>query len=220
MTIASHTIVKNGMPFIGSVLRQVAPFMDKMFISVSQSSDDGTLQEVMNVIGENPGKIEFMEDGYTNPADLTKLRQFQVDRTKQDWILFLDDDDYWPRDQLELCLKELEKDDDILAYSINPYQLMDYEHYDASWYHKSFSKFLRRTDHLHYRGDWPRDLPCDDAGKPLYWKTHKRVKTLPYKFYHLALLKNHSFRHEDWAKSFIYKEGKKTKLDNPFYIGI
>lgn len=219
MKIASHTIVKQGMPFIGKVLRQVAPFMDKMFVSVSQFSDDGTKEEVMRVIEENPGKIEFMEDGYSNPSDLTKLRQFQADRTVQDWILFLDDDDYWPADQLELCLKEIEKNDGTLAYSVNPYQLIDDWHYDASWYHKSFSKFLKKTDGFHYRGDWPRDLPCDDDGKPLYWKTHKQVKTLPYKFYHLALLKTHSFRHEDWAKDkFSYKVGSVAKLENQFVL--
>ncbi|MBI4136941.1 glycosyltransferase [Candidatus Roizmanbacteria bacterium] len=219
MTIASHTIVKNGMPFIGKVLRQAAPLMNKMFISVSAASDDGTLREVMEFIGENPGKVEFMEDGYTVPGQLTQLRQFQVDRTKQDWILFLDDDDYWPTDQLELCLKELEKDDTTLAYSVSPYQVIDNWHYDASWYNKSFSKFLKKTDGLHYRGDWPRDLPCDDTGKPLYWKTHKQVKTLPYKFYHLALLKNHSFRHEDWAKKkYSYHVGTPALLESEFIL--
>ncbi len=219
MTIASHTIVKNGMPFIGKVLRQAAPLMDKMFISVSQSSDDGTLQEVMEFIGDNHGKVEFMQDGYTIPGQLTQLRQFQVDRTTQDWILFLDDDDYWPIDSLEACLNEIDKNDGTLAYSVSPYQLIDSWHYDQSWYSKSFSKFLKRTDNLHYRGDWPRDLPCDDTGEPLYWKTHKGVKTLPYKFYHLALLKNHSFRKEDWAKKkYNYHVGSPARLENEFII--
>jgi len=219
MKICSHTIVKQGMPFIGKVLRQVASLMDKMFISVSQLSDDGTLQEVMEFIGDNPGKVEFMQDGYTIPGQLTQLRQFQVDRTVQDWILFLDDDDWWPQDQLELCLKEIEKDDGTLAYSVSPYQLIDSWHYDTSWYNKSFSKFLKRTERLHYEGDWPRDLPCDDEGNALYWKTHKKVKILPYKFYHLALLKNHSFRQEDWAKKkYNYHIGIPGRLENEFII--
>lgn len=219
MTIASHTIVRQGMPFIGKVLRQAAPFMDKMFISVSQSSDDGTLEEVMSFIGDNPGKVEFMQDGYTIPGQLTQLRQFQVDRTAQDWILFLDDDDYWQADQLELCLKELDKDENILAYSVNPYQVIDSWHYDSSWYSKSFSKFLKKTDGLHYRGAWPKDLPCDSDGNPLYWKTHKQVKTLPYKFYHLALLKGHSFRSEDWAKKkYNYHVGAPERFENEFII--
>lgn len=219
MTIASHTIVKNGMPFIGKVLRQVAPYMDKMFIAVSRYSSDDTKNEIMKFIGEGITQVEFMEEGETEPANLTRVRQFQVDRTKQDWILFLDDDDYWPQDQLELCLKELENDDGFLAYSVSPYQLIDCEHYDSSWHRKSFSKFLKNADGLHYEGGWPRDLPCDKYGEPLHWRMHQKVKTLPYKFYHLALLKNHSFRQEDWAKNkFTYKVGKSVKLSKPFVI--
>lgn len=204
------------MPFIGKVLRQVAPFMDKMFIALSAQSTDGTQEEVMKFIEENPGKVEFMFEYEKNPARLTNVRQFQADRTVQDWILFLDDDDYWPTDALESCLKELDKDSEILAYSVSPYQVVDENHYDASWHKKSFSKFLRKG--VRYKGDWPRDMPCDDEGRCLYWKTHPKVKTLPYKFYHLALLKNHSFRNEEWASKYKYKVPSLAVFDKPFKI--
>ena len=217
MTIASHTICKNSMPFIGRVLRQVAPYMDKMFITISQHSTDGTHEEVMKFISETKTLVEFAYEGETNPANLTRVRQFQVDHTKQDWILFLDDDDYWPRGELEACLKELDREPEVLAYSVSPYQLIDFEHYDASWNKKSFSKFLR-TAGLRYAGPWPRDLPCDAQGQPLYWKTHPQVRTLPQRFYHLGLLKHHSFRKEDWAKKFAYKVGRPEKLTEPFQL--
>lgn len=218
MTIASHTIVKNGMPFIGKVLRQVAPFMDKMFIAVSQYSDDGTIEEVMKFIQDHPNKVEYIMEGETNPAKLTAVEQFQVDRTMQDWILFLSDDDYWPADQLELCLKEVDKDPEILAYSVSPYQLLDWDTYDAEFSRKSFSKFLRKTDGLHYVGKWPAEMPCEGNGQMLYHKTNPRVKRLPYRFYHLSYLKNHSFRTEDWATHWAFKKGKAIKLDGRLEI--
>lgn len=215
---ASHTIVKNGMPFIGKVLRQVAPFMDKMFVAVSHHSTDGTINEVMKFIGENPGKVEFIEEWETNPAKLTNLRNFQVERTKQDWILFLDDDDYWPQDQLKDCLNRLELDEETLSFSVNPYQLTSPKTYDESWLGKKFfAKFLRNKG-LKYIGDWPDDWPCDEKGERLYWKTHPKADILPYYFYHLALLKPNSFRNEEWAKKYKYKVGRSAKLDSPLDI--
>lgn len=218
MTIASHTIVKNGMPFIGKVLNQVAPYMDKMFISVSEFSTDETLSEVEKFIDEHPTTlVEFMRDSYDNPSDLTKLRNFQVERTMQDWILFLDDDDYWPHDQLEFCLKELDKDEDVLAYSVSPWQLVDFYHYDWMWRYKSYSKFLRNRN-MRYKGDWPMDLPCDENGNALYWKTHPAVKRLPYRYYHLARLKNWSFRNEGWADYHKFNDAIPVELPQPFSL--
>lgn len=218
MTIASHTIVKNGMPFIGKVLRQAAPFMDKMFITISQNTNDGTYEEVMKFINELKKVVELGWEGVSNPAELTQVRQFQVDRTKQDWILFLDDDDYWLPDQLEGCLNELSKSDDILAYSVGCFQLMDFGSFDSSWNNKSFSKFLKNFDGLHYKGAWPKDLPMDVKGAALYHKTHSLVKTLPYRFYHLSYLKPYSFRSENWAKRFAFKKGKAVNLEKPLVI--
>lgn len=212
--ISSNTIVKNGMPFIGRVLRQIAPYMDKMIITLSCKSNDGTLNEIQQLVDLYPGKIVLDHEDVSSPAELTEVRNKQVSMTHSDWILFLDDDDFWPQDQLEACLKELDKDDDILAYSVSPYQLIDCEHYDSSWNNRSFSKFLRTKD-LRYIKPWPRDLPADKDNSPLYWKTHPKVKKLPFRFYHLSYLKSHSFRSEKWAESFKFSIGKKIKLEKP-----
>lgn len=211
MTISSNTIVRDGMPFIGKVLTQVAPYMEEMIITISEKSTDGTLTEIKKIQELYPNKVILNTENVASPGELTSVRNEQVKLTKSDWILFLDDDDYWPKDQLELCLAELDKDPNVLAYSVNPYQLIDMEHYDRSWIHKYFSKFLRREG-LRYIKPWPRDLPADKDNKPLYHKWHPQVKNLPYKFYHLSYLKNKSFRTEEWAKDFKFKIGKSEKL--------
>ena len=214
-SITSHTIVKNGKPFIGKVLNQVAPYMDRMIIHLSCKSTDRTLDDIRRIVGQNPGKVKLRFENVKKPGELTEIRKEQVKETTTKWILFLDDDDYWPHDQLELCLKELGKDEETLAYSVNPYQLVDMEHYDHGWRKKSFSKFLRKEG-LTYIKPWPKDLPADKDEKPLYWKTHPKVKTLPYKFYHLSYLKDGSFREEDWASS---KYGYKNRIPTPKPLG-
>lgn len=214
---SSNTIVKNGMPFIGKVLEQVEPYMEEMIIHLSIKSNDGT-KEVLEEMAKKYPKIKLFEENVSSPAQLTEIRNKQVEMTKSDWILFLDDDDYWPKDQLELCLKELDKDPKVLSYSVNPYQLVDWEHEDISWAGKKyFAKFLRREG-LRYIYPWPRDLPADKHGRPVYWKTHPQAKTLPYKFYHLALIKGHSFRSEGWAGKFAYPSARLVALKEPLKI--
>lgn len=205
------------MPFIGKVLEQVAPFMEQMIITLSAKSSDGTFEELKRIKAKYPDKIVWDFENVSSPGELTDIRNQQVQKTKSDWILFLDDDDYWSSDQLELCLSELDKDPNILAYSVNPYQLTDWEHYDTSWNGKSFSKFLRKEG-LRFVYPWPRDMPADKNGKLLYWKTNPQVKCLPYKFYHLSYLKPDSFRKENWAGSFRFKYGRTEKLEKPLKI--
>lgn len=217
MTIASNTIVKNGMPFIGKVLSQVAPYMDEMVITMSCESTDGTLEELRKIADLYLGKVKLIFEDVSSPGELTEVRNQQLKVTACEWILFLDDDDFWPQEELEKCLAELGKDQETLAYSVSPYQLIDFSTYDASWKNKSFSKFLRREG-LQYIRPWPRDLPADAEGKPLYWKTHSKVKTLPYRFYHLSYLKSSSFREEEWAKAFRQKIGRAEKLEKPLKI--
>lgn len=217
-SISSNTIVKNGMPYIGKVLEQVAPYMEKMIVHLSVKSDDGTVEELKRIYDLFPNKLIIYPENVSKPGDLTAVRNEQVSKTNSDWILFLDDDDYWPKDQLELCLAELDKDKEVLSYSVNPYQLIDFKTHDKSWEGKKFfAKFLRKRG-LRYIGDWPKDMPCDEWGKMVYWKTHPQARTLPYRFYHLALIKGHSFRSEEWANNYIYKQGQAVKLDKPLVI--
>lgn len=221
MTITSNTIVKNGMPFIGVVLEQVAPYMDEMIITISKESSDGTLDVLLQLKEKYESKVFINLESVKEPGELTEIRNQQKQNSKGDWILFLDDDDYWPRDQLKLCMLDIEKDELInagfLAYSVSPYQLIDFEHYDTSWNGKSFSKWLKNTPGLQYIKPWPRDLPANE-GVPLYWKTHPKVKTLPYRFYHLSYLKSGSFRNEEWAKVFSHKIGKPERLTKPVVL--
>ena len=219
MTLSSITLVKNGMPFIGKVLKQVAPYMKDMVITISENSNDGTLKEIYRELEEYKDKIKLDFENVASPGALTQIENRQLTMTDSDWILFLSDDDYWKREDLELCLKAIESpyNQDYLAYSVSPYQLLDFEHYDASWDKKSFSKFLKR-DGLQFIRPWPKDLPADKWGEPLYHKTHLKVHRLPYRFYHLSYLKNHSFRTEEWAIKYRFKKGSAVPLNKPLVI--
>lgn len=217
MTITSNTIVRNGMPFIGKVLRQVAPFMDKMIITISVNSKDGTIDEIIQVAKEYPEKVMVLFENVSTPKELTRIRNEQVRITTTDWILFLDDDDYWTEEELKKCLNELDKDNTILSYFVNPYQMVDFQSFDTGWKNRYFAKFLRR-DGLKFIHPFPKDVPADKDGRQLFWKKHPQTKRLPYRFYHLQNLKSGSFRTESWAQKYKTVIKKILPLENKLVI--
>jgi hypothetical protein len=204
------------MPYIIKVLEQVAPYTDRMIVTLSMKSDDGTREALYDFMRRN-AKVILSQEKVEKLADLTDIRNEQIRLSDTEWVMHLDDDDYWPREQLELCLKELDRDPNILAYSVSPCQLLDSEYYDNSeyWNRKSYSKFQRR-DGLRVEKPYPSDVPTDKNGRPLYWKTNPQVKKLPYFFYHLSAVKGYSFRKDiEFAKYIPKCEPVKTKLDKP-----
>jgi len=228
MRITSHTLVRNGMPYIGKVLRQVAPFMDEMVICLSEGSNDGTEAEIRKVLEpywdkviwmtENVGdKVVWINEDVATKEELTDVENEMVRRSTGDWVLFLSDDDYWPEDQLKLCLAELDKDPNVLCYAVNPYQLIDLETHDDGWRNKWFSKFLRNKD-LNFKFPWPQDMPYS-GDISLYWRhSPDVVKKLPHRFYHLSYLKEGSFRKEEWATKWRHREERVISRKMPHKI--
>lgn len=190
MTLTSHTLVKHGMPFIGTVLRTALPHVDKMLITISVNADEETIREIFSL--RNP-KIEIFWEDVKKFGDLTKERQRMVDKTTSDWIWFLDDDDLYP----EETIKEIKShfNEDIDGISLTPYQLLGNGTYDYFWLRKkSFTKFFRNGD-IHYENPFPRDT-IYKGSTPLYWKHNLRVKRIDKHFFHLGALKDGSFRKE------------------------
>lgn len=195
MSICSHTIVKEGMPFIDLVLNQVLPFVDKSIVTVSRKSKDGTKQLLEKMAKEN-FKIELLYEDVYKPEYLTYERQVQVGRTTQDWILFLDDDDYWPTKSLEDLTQYLGMLKDVDGLAFNPFQMVDYKNQDESWRYKWFTKVFPNVKGLHYRFPWPQDAIYIDT-RWCYWRKNARVLRCPFiKYFHLVNLKEHSFRDE------------------------
>jgi len=201
VTICSHTICKNSQPFIDLVLRQAIPHVNRMFITISEKSTDGTIDVVRKIEKEFKDKVRLDFENVVTPGELTQVRQNQLNHTYEDWVWFLDDDDYWPTKSIEAVIELLNKEEDVDGYSFTPFQMVDQKHYDLSWTDKSFTKFFKYQDGVHYRHPWPRDL-IYKGDSVLYWKKNKRVPRVPIRFLHLSNIKDSSFRDEEWADKF------------------
>lgn len=211
MTIASHTLVRNGQPFLELVLNQVEPYMDKMIITVSEKSKDGSIAVVNDFLKKHPSKVRVFFENVADPALLTAERQKQVEITSEDWILFLDDDDYWPEESLEEIMTIL--DEDIDALGVSPIQVINQFIYDNFWEeHKFFTKWFRNIN-INYRNPWPKDI-IFTGDTPLYWKHNVRTKRMFGKYLHLSSIKNSSFRKENWTEG-KYLEAIKGQMIYP-----
>lgn len=214
MDIVSHTLVRNGKPFIDLVLRQAIPYVNRALITISEKSNDGTLSIIRKLEREFPTKVRVFFENVNKPGELTKIRQAQLDRTYEDVVWFLDDDDYWSNESIEAMIKIVEKDlnnPEVDAWTMFPYQLMDNKFYDVAWTNRWFTKFFKFNEDVHYRGAWPRDL-IYKGDEILYWKKNTKVKKVPVRFFHLSYIKGGSFRTEEWASEYKHKMGSMMKL--------
>ena len=219
MKITSNTLVRNGMPFIDLVLRQVEPFVDEMIITQSLKSTDRTSKVIERFEKQFPVKTKVYFEDVEEPGMLTNVREQQLKVSNSDWILFLDDDDYWPTSSLEQIVELIKKDEDVDGYSFTPLQVVDDKYHDKSWAHKGFTKLFRNRSGVHYERNWPRDL-IFKYEQPLYWKANPRVKSVKIPFFHLSYIKGGSFREEDWACSFKHALGSKRTYQKKYKVEI
>jgi glycosyltransferase involved in cell wall biosynthesis len=209
-TICAHTIVKNGMPFIGLVLRQVLPMVNRSYITISEKSNDGTLDVLKKIEKEFAPKVTILFENVQDPAELTKERQKQLDMTLEDWVLFLDDDDFWSSEALAE-IHDLMEDHDVDGFAVRPYQLINQDYYDQSFKNKWFTKFFRNQPGVHYEHPWPRDL-IYKGSELLYWKTNPRVPRIPVRYFHLSHIKDYSFRNQPEFKEYYQSPGPWTMI--------
>ncbi|KKN59590.1 hypothetical protein LCGC14_0540530 [marine sediment metagenome] len=202
MRLTSNMVLKNGMPFIGKVLRIALPYVDQMIITISVKADEATIKEVFSI--KDP-KIEIYWEDIKEMGELTRINNDNLARSKGEWIWLLDDDDLWPEEDLLKVFSHF--DEDIDAISVNPFQVIDSKYYEKSFESKFLSKFYRREG-TEWRTPWPRLAPYRH-GRMLNWRRNPRTLVVPYKYFHMPLVKEHSFRDEPkWVRY-------KYKRDNP-----
>lgn len=103
MSITIHSIVINEDQYIKPALLSVLPYVDKILIYDTGSTDK--TREIIQSI--KSAKIDFEEKGPVSPQKYTQLRQEQIDRTRTDFFIILDGDEIWPKKNLEKLISTL-----------------------------------------------------------------------------------------------------------------
>jgi len=89
-TIINHCLVKNEEYYIKYAILSVLPYVDKMII-FDTGSTDATVEIIKNIISKPyyRKKVIFKECGEVDKQGHTDLRNEMVSLTKTDWFMFL-----------------------------------------------------------------------------------------------------------------------------------
>ena len=68
-------------------------------IIIDNSSKDGTIEKINQIKDER-----FKVFNINNEGILARSRNLGIDKSSAEWIAFLDSDDWWTEDKLEICL--------------------------------------------------------------------------------------------------------------------
>jgi len=177
--ITSHTIVRNEDRFIWFAINSVLPFIDQLIIYDTGSTD--TTPTIIKSISSP--KIIFEPQGSRTAAQITKLRQQQLNRTHTPWFLILDGDEVWYQQSIQAVLATAKSKPHlygIITPTINC--VGDIYHYQEAAAGKY--TFAGRTGHLAVRAmrrlqgltiktDYPLEGYYDSTGHQLTDYPHK-----------------------------------------------
>jgi glycosyltransferase involved in cell wall biosynthesis len=229
--IVGHMIVKNEERFIWYSISSVLPFLDKLII-FDTGSTDKTLDLIKCI--QSP-KIELFEKDTVNDKTHTELRNEMIKlspKSKYDWIMIVDGDEIWPEDQLRKTIEELGKTDantvvvrtknvvgDIyhaLPEAAGQYQILGKKGHLAMRFLRTDIKNLRVVNphggQTYLNGD-----------TPVHEQTRQEILMLPYYYIHTTHLRRSSQDKTTLKRSFKYKyelgdEISKTKLPEVFFV--
>lgn len=101
--IIVHCLVKNEERFIWYSINSVLPFVDKIMVWDTGSTDN-TLKIIETIKSK---KIDFKRLNSISATEFPKIRQKMLDQTPKDydWIMILDGDEIWPEESIKKAVK-------------------------------------------------------------------------------------------------------------------
>jgi glycosyltransferase involved in cell wall biosynthesis len=101
---------------IGSILNQT--FSDYEIIVV----DDGSTDDTQEALEHYMGKIKYV---YQNNAGVSSARNVGVNESKGEWIAFLDSDDEWEKEYLDVQIYQIRNVPSAVCHITNSYAFSD-----------------------------------------------------------------------------------------------
>ena len=161
--IIVHCLVKNEEHFIWYALQSVLPFVDKVMVWDTGSSDK-TMELIKNI---NSTKIFLKQVGEVDQDTFTSMRQQMLDATPKDftWVMILDGDEVWPKDSIKKVTDFAKQNPDYESIVVRTNNLV------GDIYHRlpeSMGKYTLagHTGHLNLRFMNLKTIPGLNAQRP------------------------------------------------------
>lgn len=172
ITISTNTLVQSEDQFIWYAINSIINYVDEILIT-----DNGSTDQTLKILESiNSPKIKLEKLGSTDRNGLIQRRKTQLYNSKSDWIMLLDGDEIWSKENLVKMINELEHANE------NTYGLVcrtrncvgDIYHYQdesAGRYHildqtgHLTIRFIRNIEGLDIIGEYPNESFCINGTK-------------------------------------------------------
>lgn len=219
MQIWAHTLVKNEERYLWYSVASVAPFVDKILLWDTGSSDKtlDICKALVDLFGE---KIDFRQVRQESAKDFTKVRQKMLDETDADWFLIVDGDEVWWEDSIKKVTDTIRSRGNSLESVVVPNFLVvgDIFHYQEKA--AGMYKFSGRTGHYNQRA-FRRNIPglkstnphgtwgwADGEGRMVQDRDPERIAYVGAPYLHFSFMQRAGSKESDFAVS---KRAKKLK---------
>lgn len=111
--------IYNVAPYVERCLKFVASqsFKDLEVIIVDDCGEDNSMALVQTFIDKYHGPISFRILRHSHNRGLSAARNTGIENATGEYVMFLDSDDYWAEDSLQLVIDKL-SDEDILYFNV------------------------------------------------------------------------------------------------------
>jgi glycosyltransferase involved in cell wall biosynthesis len=227
-----NTLVKNEERWIWFALKSVLPYVDKILVW-----DSGSTDKTESIIkGIKSPKIIFREIGYVSKKDYGQIRQKMLKETDSDWVWILDGDEIWPKNCADFLMKEINAASKNLdTFCVKPINFVS----DTNYIHpevfcgqtpygpkglKGFYStrvFRLSIPGLYAGGPYGKETFYDKSGKTLI-ENKNRVKFLIKTYYwHMSYLPRSSSRKKDLGVIMRWRKRKyEIGIPRPKWIEI
>lgn len=218
MKITVHCLVKNEENFVWFAVNSVLPFVEKVFVWDTGSTDKTV--EIIKTI-KSP-KLEFEERGRVDTRALVAFRQEMIEKTQTDWIMVLDGDEVWWESQLLSIRNQILRSRSKYDLVVNPCympvgDIFHYQEESAGKYRIHDKKghlnirFVRNFPGLKVSGIYPNEAYQNNRGLKLQNFPKERILFSEEKYLHLShLIRSNKSR-------FKYKYELGTSFPKDFY---
>ena len=115
MIIDAHCLVVNEERWIWYSLMSILPYVDRVVVWDTGSSDD-TVSIIKSI--SNP-KIVFKQYGLVDKQSFTQARQAMLTASDADWVILVDGDEVWPDQAIKNTVDLMRKSGSQYEYLVS-----------------------------------------------------------------------------------------------------
>ena len=217
MKITTHTLVKNEEYWIKPALLSVMDQVETMLVWDTGSTDK-TIAIIKSI---NSSKIIFEQKGRVNRQQLVNLRNQQIKATRTPWIILLDGDEIWPKNNLIQLIKAIQSAKPKIIALVNRTRncVRDIYHYlpddtgkyqIGKWRGNIIIRAIRNLPGLKVVGSYPNEAYIYQGFK--IQDQPDKLEFVDTWYYHVTHLKRTSW----WHSLRVMDRLKKFKPGNKF----